>query len=64
VDRTSRFFSRAPGGLRRQTDRGNLIINGDAEAGPGSAGSDQALVKQVPDWKTIRGFTVMQYDGS
>jgi hypothetical protein len=37
----------------------NLIINGDAEAGPGSAtGND---IEPIPGWLTSGNFTVVQY---
>lgn len=37
----------------------NLIINGDAEAGPGSATGDD--VEAIPGWLTSGNFTVVQY---
>jgi len=40
----------------------NLILNGDAEAGPGSPTAEK--VETVPGWITTGNFTVIQYDGS
>ncbi len=39
----------------------NLIVNGDAEAGPGSF--DGLTVEPVPGWITNGNFTVAQYSG-
>jgi hypothetical protein len=35
----------------------NLVLNGDAEAGPGGAD----VVEPVPDWQTVGNFTADQY---
>jgi hypothetical protein len=37
----------------------NLIVNGDAEAGPGSASGDDVV--SIPGWITSSNFTVVQY---
>jgi hypothetical protein len=37
----------------------NLIVNGDAEAGPGAY--DETVVVRVPGWTTTGNFTAVQY---
>ena len=37
----------------------NLLLNGDAEAEPGSASGND--VELIPDWTTTSNFTVVQY---
>ena len=40
----------------------NLIVNSDAEAGPGMSEIDPSqVVRSVPGWKTTGAFTVVQY---
>jgi hypothetical protein len=51
------FASTAPGSA---TPIGsNILINGDAEAGIGSASGDD--VEAIPGWSTTSNFTVVQY---
>src|SRR5271166_4449209 len=37
----------------------NLIVNGNAEAGTGSASGND--IESVPGWSTVGNFTVVQY---
>ena len=41
----------------------NLVVNGDAEAGPGTPDAGQPPISP-PGWKTTGNFTVAQYGGS
>ena len=46
-----------------QVFKQNLIVNGDAEAGPSVASGTSATKVNVPQWTTVGGFTVGSYDG-
>src|SRR3954469_9376652 len=46
-----------------QVFKHNLIVNGDAEAGPAVATGTSASKVSVPQWTTAGGFTVGTYDG-
>lgn len=47
------------GGAAAATVGTNLLVNGDAEAGPGSGSGND--VEPVPGWFTTSNFTVVQY---
>jgi len=53
----------APGGAARIAFGQNLVVNGNAEAGPGSP-NDGAKLMPIPGWKRMGTFTVIQYGGS
>src|SRR5436305_2983725 len=46
-----------------QVFKQNLIVNGDAEAGPSVASGTSTTKVTVPQWTTVGGFTVGAYDG-
>ena len=50
-------------GGRSAVPSGNLVVNGDAEHGPGATGDRLNTVVSPPGWTTSGPFTVIAYDG-
>lgn len=56
-------LSAVAAGGRATVPTGNLVVNGDAEQGPGATGDRLNTVVSPPGWTTSGPFTVIAYDG-